>query len=241
MGWYFFRQSQKKENFTLHLSARVLAETLRAQFYLTIVKRSDSNKAIKLLDITGVSKFAGFGWLNHVVNKYSTSSEKTEESNIEKNIIFVTKHWIDDQANYFKSKTKTLSAHHHKLEEIKGVLFAASAVMALLLIFFKTTLVNTTLFAHVDAKTFTVLLMGLLLFWLSIWEIHQNKMAIKELLWQYQNQYKVFTHAKESLANTTSIEDKLLILEGLAERSMMGNCIWITHRFHREQEPPTAG
>jgi hypothetical protein len=191
------------------------------------------------LDITGVSQFPGFSWLNKMISKYSSPIDSKD--NVEKNISFVTKHWIDEQANYFKGKTKKLSAHHHKFEKIKGILFVGSAVMALLLIFFKTTLANTNLFAHVDAKTFTVLLMGLLPFWLSIWEIYQNKMATKELLWQYQNQYSVFSQAKKLLENTSNVDDKLDILEDLAERSMMENYIWITHRYHREHEPPTAG
>jgi hypothetical protein len=241
VGWFYFRQSQKKENFTQHLSARVLAETLRAQFYLAIINRSDDKKAIKLLDITGVSQFTGFNWLNKMISQYASPSDNSVKSDVDKNITFVTKLWIDEQVKYFKDKTTTLSAHHHKLEKIKAILFGGSAVMALLLIFLKTTLFNTNLFANVDAKTFTVLLMGLLPFWLSIWEIYQSKMATKELLWQYQNQYKVFSQAKILLDNANSVDDKLDILEDLAERSMMENYIWITHRFHREQEPPTAG
>jgi hypothetical protein len=157
------------------------------------------------------------------------------------NMAFVCQHWLTDQAGYFYKKTQQLSSHHHQLEKIKSMLFIGSGLATVSLIFFKYQLVDIILFAHIDAKTFMVLLMGLLPFWLAVWELYQNKMAIKELMWQYRNQSIVFNQAQQQLENATTLEQKSDILADLAHHSMMENYIWIIHRYHREHEPPTAG
>ncbi|MEW6996584.1 hypothetical protein AADZ86_02600 [Colwelliaceae bacterium BS250] len=241
LGLVFFKRSAKNKNFTRHLSARILAETIRTQFYLALIGRSSEQQNAKLMDLSGVSQFSSASWLGHIFKSLHLNSVSKSPQADKQNMEFVCKHWLEDQLQYFRNKTKKLSAHHHKLEKIKSVLFFASALATLALIFFKYQLVDIVLFAHVDAKTFTVLLMGLLPFWLGVWEIYQSKMAVKELLWQYRNQSMVFEQAHQALLNTDTLEQKKDVLINLAERSMMENYIWIIHRYHREQEPPTAG
>lgn len=240
-GWLFFKGTEKHKYFTKHLTARVLAETLRTQFYLKLINKNDADKVIKLMDVTGISQFSGASWIKELVKAHQSSKQEQSTSQQDYNMEFVCKNWLEDQANYFAVKAKKLTQYHHKLEKIKAILFSMSAIATLMLIFFKYQLVGITLFAHVDAKTFTVLLMGLLPFWLGVWEIYQNKMAIKELLWQYRNQSLVFNQAKQQLDNATTMAQKTEILTNLAEHSMMENYIWIIHRYHREHEPPTAG
>ncbi|PKG81981.1 hypothetical protein CXF85_15720 [Colwellia sp. 75C3] len=244
-GWLFFRRSEKSKYFTRHLTARVLAETLRTQFYLTLIKRQNTSKAVDLMATTGVSQFSGASWLKQIVTSVCADKDRQTIGQTDKqkndNMAFVCQHWVIDQAEYFDKKTEQLSSHHHQLEKIKGLLFIGSGVATISLILFKYQLVDIILFAHVDAKTFTVLLMGLLPFWLAVWELYQNKMAIKELLWQYRNQSLVFNQAQQQLQNATTLEQKSDILADLAHHSMMENYIWIIHRYHREHEPPTAG
>jgi hypothetical protein len=194
---------------------------------------------------TGISQFSGTSWLKQVItstcsHKFSPSLQLSDKQKND-NMDFVCKYWLADQASYFAKKNLQLSSQHHKLEKIKNVLFIGSGLATISLIFFKYQLVDIVLFAHVDAKTFTVLLMGLLPFWLAVWELYQNKMAVKELLWQYKNQSTVFNQAQQQLENANTLEQKADILADLAERSMMENYIWIIHRYHREHEPPTAG
>ena len=244
-GWFFFKAAEKNKWFTRHLTARVYAETLRTQFYLTIIDKQQASKVMQLMDDTGITQFKGTSWLKQAVTSLLTDHENTvhecSAKQKEKNMAFVCKHWIAEQAAYFQNKTQKLSSHHHKLEKIKGILFIGSAIATISLILFKYQLVDIVLFAHVDAKTFTVLLMGLLPFWLAVWELYQGKMAVKELLWQYKNQSIVFTQAQQELENAATLEKKSEILTRLAHRSMMENYIWIIHRYHREHEPPTAG
>ena len=40
--------------------------------------------------------------------------------------------------------------------------------------------------------------MGLMAVVLAAWELHQDKMATRELLWQYRNQLKHFARARAS-------------------------------------------
>jgi hypothetical protein len=245
LGWLFFKSANKSEWFTRHLTARVLAETLRTQFYLTLIDKQQTSKVTKLMDDMGITQFKGTSWIKQTVTAlFSNQKEEQNEYSVkqkEENVAFACQHWLADQAKYFNDKTKRLSSHHHKLEKIKGILFIGSAIATISLILFKYQLVDIVLFAHVDAKTFTVLLMGLLPFWLAVWELYQNKMAIKELLWQYRNQSIVFNQAQKEIANAITLEQKSEILIRLAHRSTMENYIWIIHRYHREHEPPTAG
>jgi hypothetical protein len=111
----------------------------------------------------------------------------------------------------------------------------------ILLILFKKFLVGTTLVGSLDLKTLVVFLMGLLPFWLGVWEIYQGKMAVKELLWQYRNQSKLFSLMSARIKYSRSIEEKQRILAELGERSLTENYLWTIHRYHREHEPPTAG
>ena len=48
----------------------------------------------------------------------------------------------------------------------------------------------------VTAKDVIIFLMGLLPVLLGIWELYQNKKAMRELLWQYRNQLGHFTRAE---------------------------------------------
>jgi hypothetical protein len=80
--------------------------------------------------------------------------------------------------------------------------------------------------------------MGLSAVTLAAWELHQNKMATRELLWQYRNQLKHFGRARSQLARTFAPHRRLEILSDLGKDSLMESYLWTIHRFHREHEPP---
>jgi hypothetical protein len=86
-----------------------------------------------------------------------------------------------------------------------------------------------------NALTF---LIGLMAVTLASWELHQNKMASRELLWQYRNQLKHFSRASAQLARTLATGRRLEILVALGKDSLMESYLWTIHRFHREHEPP---
>ncbi len=94
---------------------------------------------------------------------------------------------------------------------------------------------------HIDFKTLLVFLMGLLPLWLGIWEIYQNKMAMRELLWQYQNHSNHFKAAAEAATGDIPVEAIQGVFANLGERSLFESYLWTIHRYHREFEPPSAG
>ncbi|GAB3025490.1 hypothetical protein [Bowmanella dokdonensis] len=243
VGWRYYRNIQQRHSFTNHLTARVLAETLRTELYLVLIGRNNHKRPTQIMNSCGVSQFQGFNWIKHIILS-KVPMHLVKQSNpehLEYNVQFVCDHWLLEQADYFERKTHLLSHRHHKLEHIKSALFVSSAVMALLLILFKYPMTDMQIYADINAKSITVLLMGLLPFLLGVWEIYQNKMAVKELLWQYRTQSILFNEAKQHIETATTLEQKCAVLSELAERALLENYIWIIHRYHREHEPPAAG
>lgn len=241
-GLWLFRQTDKKHWFTRHLMQRVIAETLRTRFYLILASVDKRVNVNKMLDLTGVSHFSGFSWINQVYRSHqSLDNGNRQEDQHQRDIDFVHEKWLDDQTGYFSAKIQKLSDHHHKLEKIKNKLLIGSAAAVVVLIFFKKYLVDTTIIGTLDLKTLLVFLMGLLPFWLGVWEIYQSKMAVKELLWQYRNQSNLFNLASAQISHSSTMEQQQNVLAELGQKSLMENYLWTIHRYHREHEPPTAG
>mgnify|MGYP003542615647 FL=1 len=76
---------------------------------------------------------------------------------------------------------------------------------------------------------------------LGIWEIYQNKVATRELLWQYRNQLRHFSRARLQLARDGAWQRHSAILAELGRESLMESYLWTIHRYHREHEPPASG
>jgi len=83
--------------------------------------------------------------------------------------------------------------------------------------------------------------MGFLAVLLGVWELHQDKMATRELLWQYRNQLGHFSRARTQLSRITEQNRRNAVLEELGRDSLMESYLWTIHRYHREHEPPSAG
>jgi len=242
LGLWMNKKTANQQWFAKHLAQRVIAETLRTKFFLIMAGVDRQVDIRKMLNLTGISQFSGFSWIKRVFKNYEPIESNAK--NIGKkndDLDFVSNAWIKDQAKYFKSKIDKLSHEHHKLEKIKTRLLIASAVSVVLLILFKKTLVSISIVGSLDMKTLLVFLMGLLPFWLGVWEIYQGKMAIKELLWQYRNQSNNFRLAEVKIENSKNTEAQKEVLINLGEKSIMENYLWTIHRYHREHEPPTAG
>ena len=80
-------------------------------------------------------------------------------------------------------------------------------------------------------------ILGLPALVLGVWELHQNKMAARELLWQYRHQLDHFARARERLARTNVPAHRRRVLARLGKDSLMESYLWTIHRYHREHEP----
>jgi len=242
-GVYLHKRSGKRQWFTRHLVYRCLAETMRVRFFLDIAGARDGANIHTLLETTGINKFQGFSWIRHILQSTNpvTDLSAMETAAAEDRIDLARRLWIEDQANYFQRKTHQLHLNHLKLERIKKWVIWGLIAATVGLVFFKKFLLGIELGGHLSLKTLIIFLMGLLPFWLGVWEVYQSKMAVKELMWQYRNQSDNYASTNRMLQNSTSVEYQKGLIARLGQTSILENFLWIINRYHREHEPPVAG
>ena len=242
-GVYLHKRSGKRQWFTRHLVYRCLAETMRVRFFLDLAGARDGANIHTLLATTGINKFRGFSWIRHILQSTNPVADLStaEIATAEDRIDLARRLWIEDQADYFERKTHQLHLHHLKLEKIKKWVIWGLIVATVGLVFFKKFLLGIELGGHLSLKTLIIFLMGLLPFWLGVWEVYQSKMAVKELMWQYRNQSDNYSSTNRMLQNSTSVEYQKGLIARLGQTSILENFLWIINRYHREHEPPVAG
>jgi len=242
-GVFIHRRGGKRQWFTRHLVYRCLAETMRVRFFLDLAGARDGANIHTLLETTGINKFKGFSWIRHILQSTNpvTDLSAMETAAAEDRIDLTRRLWIEDQANYFERKTHQLHLHHLKLENIKKWVIWGLIAATVGLVFFKKFLLGIGLTDHLSLKTLLIFLMGLLPFWLGVWEVYQSKMAVKELMWQYSNQSDNYSSTNRMLQNSTSVEYQQSLIARLGQTSILENFLWIINRYHREHEPPVAG
>jgi hypothetical protein len=242
-GVYLHRRGGKQQWFTRHLVYRCLAETMRVRFFLDIAVARDGASIHTLLETTGINKFRGFSWIRHILQSTNPVADlsATETATAEDRIDLARRLWIEDQANYFQRKIHQLHLHHQKLERIKKWVIWGLIAATVALVFFKKFLLGIELGGHLSLKTLIIFLMGLLPFWLGVWEVYQSKMAVKELMWQYRNQSDNYSSTNRMLQDSTNLEYQKGLIARLGQTSILENFLWIINRYHREHEPPVAG
>jgi len=238
-GFLLFSLAVREGWFTRHLMYRAVAESLRTRFYLTVAGVTPRGIEQHLMRLLGVRRIAGFSWIGHILRActpFELGSTHDDRAAFE----WVRKTWIEDQHKYFHRKAHALHHAHERLERFKAVILVTMAIAVASLMFFKG-FYSEVHIAGLPLKTYMVFLLGLVPFWLGVWEIYQAKMAIKELGWQYQNQLFHLERAAGALRHTVSHKRAIHILDDTAERLLADTYLWTVQRFHREHEPPAAG
>ncbi len=224
--------------FARHLMYRVLAETMRVKFFLHLSGADHLVDAQEVLSLSGIDRFHGFGWIGYVlrsvapVRPNAAQSSALEASSVERA-------WIQGQERYFVAKVTRLERNSRRIGRLKQALFVVIVLVLLTLVAFG----DFTHHAHIGAVTLKNLLMfcmGLVAVSFGVWELHQNKMATRELLWQYGNQLSHFSRARMQLAHTTAWGRRREIVAELGKDSLMESYLWTIHRYHREHEPPAT-
>ncbi|HJY40871.1 MAG TPA: hypothetical protein VJ303_06540 [Steroidobacteraceae bacterium] len=236
-----FHRLRSHQWFSKHLVYRALAETMRIKFFLRAAHADRLVNATELINLTAIDQFSGFSWIaNLLKNVESVGSREIDEAADRMRLQSVHRHWIVGQQEYFRRRIRALERDHRRLEKLKSVMMYMIATFALVLLLFAHQLHDlmpgTTITGH-DGVMF---LMGLLPVWLGIWGLYQNKMAMRELLWQYRNQLGHFTIAELQLARDTTTERSQEILAQVGKEALMESYLWTIHRYHREYEPPAA-
>jgi len=238
-GFLLFSLATREGWFTRHLMYRAVAESLRTRFYLTVAGVTPRGIEQHLMRLLGVRRIAGFSWIGHIL-RACTPFELGSSGDPPAAFEWVRKTWIEDQHKYFHRKAHGLHHAHERLERFKAVILVSMALAVASLMFFKG-FYSEVHVAGLPLKTYMVFLLGLVPFWLGVWEIYQAKMAIKELGWQYQNQLFHLERAAGALRHTVSHKRAVHILDDTAERLLADTYLWTVQRFHREHEPPAAG
>ncbi|HEY6823436.1 MAG TPA: hypothetical protein VI195_03280 [Steroidobacteraceae bacterium] len=221
--------------FAKHLMCRALAETLRVKFYLRLAHGDQLVDAEEVLSLSGINRFHGFGWIGHVlIGVEAPPPTGGSPAGVLREGVDLA--WIENQRQYFHRKVAKLHRSGVRTKWLKRSLFGLIIAVVLTLLLLGETAERLVLGIPVEnGLTFVV---GLVAVILASWELHQNKMASRELLWQYRNQLKHFSRASTQLARTLAAGRRLEILVALGKDSLMESYLWTIHRFHREHEPP---
>ncbi len=243
LGLLTFYSVRGRHWFSRHLVYRVLAETMRTKFFLHMASADSQVNAAELIRLTGIDRFTGFSWITNILKNVEPFSEAqaAQYTPAPEALNATERAWIDNQERYYTTKVLRLGRTHHRLGRMKGSLFLVLAIIAITVVTWSHELHEVHLVGHVPLAEFLMFLMGLLPVWIGIWEIYQNKMATRELLWQYRNQLGHFSRARSQLARVATPERQIAILADLGRRSLFESYLWTIHRFHREHEPPAVG
>jgi hypothetical protein len=234
---------QGRRWFGKHLTYRALAETLRARFYLRLAGADRSVDAAEVLALSGIDRFRGFGWIAFVIKGIEPPDVDAHPliDLDDREIGSVEQAWIDNQHAYFTRKVERLERSSLRLNRLRRTLFITILLVISVLFMFGDTLRHIDLGLGIPLRNILTFSLGALAVLLGVWELHQDKMATRELLWQYRNQLSHFTRARVQLARMTTRRCRRAVLAELGKDSLMESYLWAIHRYHREHEPPSAG
>jgi hypothetical protein len=233
---------QGKRWFGKHLTYRALAETLRARFYLRLAGADQRVDAAEVLALSGIDRFRGFGWIVLVLKGIEPPDVRDEPFRVlgEAAARSVEQAWIDNQYAYFTRKVQRLERSSRRVARLRRTLLVAILLVISVLFLFGNALHHIDMGLGVPLRNILTFSMGLLAVLLGAWELHQDKMATRELLWQYRNQLTHFARARSQLAHTTTPRRRHAVLAELGKDSLMESYLWAIHRYHREHEPPAS-
>ena len=241
-GLGLYQLLQGKRWFGKHLTYRALAETLRARFYLRLAGADHRVDAGEVLALSGIDHFHGFSWIGCVLKGIEpTDIRMLAERELDARDASGVEHaWIQSQHRYFTRKVAHLERSSLRVKRLKQTLLVAILLVISALYLFGEILDKVNVGRGITLPNLLTFAMGMVGVLLAVWELHQDKMATRELLWQYRNQLSHFSRAKAQLTCATSPHRRNEILAELGKDSLMESYLWAIHRYHREHEPPAA-
>ena len=233
---------QGRRWFGKHLTYRALAETLRARFYLRLAGADQRVDAVEVLELSGIDRFHGFGWITFVIKGIEPPDLRSgplQEVDPQQ-VRHAEQAWIDSQFAYFTRKVAHLERASRRVKYMRRVLFIAILLVISVLFIFPEPLRHIHLGFGLPLHNVLTFSMGALAVLLGVWELHQDKMATRELLWQYRNQLSHFGRARTLLGRLSTTARRNDVLAELGKDSLMESYLWAIHRYHREHEPPSG-
>ena len=239
LAYYLF---QGKRWFGKHLSYRALAETLRVRFYLALAGVDRRMQTQDLIALTGIDKFHGFSWISyvlHTIEPVAAEARPTGEIYLDRARL-VEQAWVENQYRYYGRKVAQMEKESRRVSRLKTVMFLAILVDISVMFVFGDALSRVDARIGMPVKNVVEFCSGFLAVLLGVWELRHNKMATRELLWQYRSQLSQFERARVQLQRKPSRARREDLLVELGSNSLMEIYLWAIHRYHREHSPPTA-
>ena len=175
-------------------------------FYLRLAGTDHRVDATEVLALSGIDKFRGFGWIGFVLKGIEPADVRaltSHELDVREGR-GVEQAWIENQYEYFTARVARLERSSRRVRRLRYTLFIAILVVISALFAFGEVLHHVDMGLGVPLKNTLTFTMGLLAVLLGVWELHQNKMATRELLWQYRNQLSHFSRARAQLTRVTT-------------------------------------
>jgi hypothetical protein len=191
----------------------------------------------------GIDRFHGFGWIGYVlkgVESRDIHGHAAKEDDLRR-IRCVEQTWIENQHAYFSAKVAILEASSRRVKWLGNAVFVVILGVMLTLLIFGESMTGRVRGIGVPLNNLLTFSMELLVVALGVSKLHQDKMATRELLWQYRNQLDHFARARRKLARIGSPRRRNDVLVELGKDSLMESYLWTIHRYHREHEPPSTG
>ncbi len=242
LAYYHF---QRERWFGKHLSYRALAETLRVRFYLALAGVDGRLHTENLIAMTGIDKFRGFSWMSFVLhavepNVPHLASAVPAGESYSHRCRLIDQAWVDDQYRYYVRKVARMERESHRVRRLKTVMFIAILIDISAMFIFGDALKHVDAHTGLPVKNIVTFCSGFLAVVLGVWELRHNKMATRELLWQYRAQLGQFERARVLLGRNPGRGRREDLLIQLGSNSLMEIYLWAIHRYHREHSPPAA-
>jgi len=127
----------------------------------------------------------------------------------------VEQSWIESQHRYFTAKVNRLERSSRRVRMLRDAVFVVILVVIVALFLFGEPMHHYQMGLGVTLHNLLTFCMGFLAVLLGVWELHQDKMATRELLWQYRNQLNHFSRARAQLSRITEQSRRNAVLEEL--------------------------
>src|SRR5205807_1575501 len=159
------------------------------------------------LALSGIDRFEGFSWIAFVLKSIEPAdirvlTDRPPESPRQR---CIEEAWIQNQHRYFTVKVAVLEKRSRRIERLKQALLVSILVVISSLFISGGAFDRMQTLLGISVKNLLTFTLGLMAILLGAWELHQNKMATRELLWQYRNQRGHFARAKALLSRVTSV------------------------------------
>lgn len=181
---------------------RALAETSRAKFYLALAGADPLVDADKLIGLSGINRFHGFSWIAQVLTGLGRPVNGAAGDAHDACLDGVEAAWIESQRRYFARKVERLERSGRRTRWLKRFLFAIILLVIASLVLLGRGADRAHPILGIPLEKTLTFVLGLPALVLGVWELHQNKMATRELLWQYRHQLDHFSRARTKLAQT---------------------------------------